>query len=334
VLLIIVLSLTTIVYIFLYLKLLTLPISSILVGIFGGLISNSLKNYSSDQIKKRRLQKYFSNYLHPEIVRGIVDLDKEINLGGEQTEIVILFSDLRNFTSLTENITPRELVEIMNEYFDLACREIQDKNGTIDKFIGDAVMAFWNAPLLTDDFNNQAVISSINFINEFNKLEVKWREKFQLKVPIGLGIGIHQGNAIVGNFGSHNRFNYTAIGDSVNLASRVESLCKYYGRELIITDAVYSKISLKDKFIILESVRVKGKDIPVNLYTWIGKMNNDEILIWNLGIQNYNNKEYLKAEEYLKSLEPKYKMAQRLLEHSKKFIIDSTCDGIWDFEHK
>jgi adenylate cyclase len=323
-----------------YKFLIIFPLVPIISGVMGGLFCNLLKNYSSDQRKKTILKKSFSNYLHPELVKGITESDKEINLGGELTEIAILFSDLRNFTTLTESISPHELGEIMNEYFDLACREIQGQDGTIDKFIGDAVMAFWNAPLKTNLYTDKSVFSAINFIQNFNLLELKWREKFKFTVPIGIGIGLHQGSAIVGNFGSHNRFNYTAIGDTVNLSSRIESLCKYYGRQLIISEEVYKNLSsdflLKNDFLKLETVRVKGKDTPITLYTWVPDLNDIERINWKK-FQEYRELGPSTLEisfTVLKYLPTSLLMASTMLRHLEHYKTNIAWDGIWDFDHK
>lgn len=327
-------TLIVMILIIIYQKDYLIPITPLFFGLVGGMTCNLFKNYSSDQVKKRKMQKSFSNYLHPEIVKNMVEKDREINLGGEEKNISIMFSDLRNFTSLSESITPQELVEIMNQYFDLACKELQNKNGTIDKFIGDAVMAFWNAPIESENFINDSVVGAMNFINEFNKMVPIWTEKFSLKTPVGIGIGIHQGSAIVGNFGSHNRFNYTAIGDAVNLASRVESLCKYYGRELIITEDVYKNIINKELFIAIDIVRVKGKETPAKLYSWANDLSTEEIKIWNLGLQHYFERDYLSTANCLNSLSLKHKISYVILDHIEVHKADANWDGVWDFAHK
>lgn len=221
---------------------------------------------------KREVKRLFSNYIAPQILNEVLSDPSKVNICGNRKEITILFSDIRGFTSISEKNTPEGVVAFLNEYFDAMVNEIMKTEGTIDKFIGDAIMAFWGAPIENSHHPEMAVWGAIGMINSLNKLKRQWEKEGKDYPEINIGIGINTGEAVVGNVGSSKVKSYTVIGDTVNLASRLEGLNKNYstGTEedtnIIISEYTYKYV--KDIFDItyLDEVKVKGKDIPVKIY--------------------------------------------------------------------
>ncbi len=206
----------------------------------------------------------FSNYLSKDLLNQLVKDPDALKLGGDKKELSILFSDIRGFTTISEKLEPDELIRLLNRYFTPMTDAVLDNYGMLDKYIGDAVMAFFNAPINVKDHADASCRSALVMIDALNKLNI------ELKVdgidPIYIGIGINTAEVIVGNMGSKNRFNYTIVGDGVNLASRVEGLTKNYGVNILITE--FTKNALNSTFLVreVEQVVVKGKAEAVLLY--------------------------------------------------------------------
>ncbi|MDO8443867.1 MAG: adenylate/guanylate cyclase domain-containing protein [Candidatus Azambacteria bacterium] len=213
--------------------------------------------------EKRQIRNIFSKYVSKEVLENILSSDK-VTLGGEEKEITVLFSDIRGFTSLSEKTTPTELVAILNKYFTLMTGEILKNKGVLDKYIGDAIMAFWGAPLKDENQADNAIKASLGMIEKLKDLN---RELISLgKSEINIGIGLYSGPAVVGNVGSELRFDYTAMGDTVNVASRLESLNKEYRTQLIVGESVKNKAKENYNFKFLGKVSVKGRKEEVNIY--------------------------------------------------------------------
>lgn len=199
----------------------------------------------------------FQKYVPDDLVRELISLGREAVPGGERKKITIYFSDIAGFTSVSEKLSPEELVVLLGEYLETCSRTIIEHSGTIDKYIGDSIMAFWGAPKPLDQHPLQACRAALSVNENLAELGKKWAS--ENKPVLRQRIGIHTGEVIVGNFGSSNRMNYTAIGDGVNLASRMEGLNKFYGTEILISEAVYQEV--KDFMTARKAdiVAVKGK---------------------------------------------------------------------------
>lgn len=215
----------------------------------------------------RTTLKSFSKYIPKEIVKQLLHIGKEIDLHLEKKSLSILFTDIKDFTHLVETHSLDKLLPLLFEYFDKLSRIILENNGTIDKYIGDSIMAFWGAPLELKNHAYFACISALhcqNFLKEFNG-----RQKQQGNPEFYTRFGIHSGEVLVGNIGSAERMNYTILGDAVNLASRLEGIAKIYDTPIIISEAVYHLI--KDQFLVrpLDVVEVKGKKIRTKIYELI-----------------------------------------------------------------
>ena len=210
------------------------------------------------------LKETFSSYMSEELLDELIQNPDSLQLGGEKKELSILFSDIRGFTTISESMSPEKLIILLNRYFTPMTKSVIENKGMLDKYIGDAVMAFFNAPVDVKEHADAACICAISMIE---KLAILNNELKSENIPqINIGIGLNTAEVIVGNIGSDDKKEYTVIGDGVNLASRVESLTKGYGVPILITEFTVAKIS--DKFIYreMEAVKVKGKDEAVTLY--------------------------------------------------------------------
>ncbi|MEI6213541.1 MAG: adenylate/guanylate cyclase domain-containing protein [Desulfuromonadales bacterium] len=217
------------------------------------------------QRKGRQLKKAFSSYVSADLVKLIEKNPERLVLGGEQRELSILFSDIRGFTTLSESLTPPELVTMLNEYLSPMTRIVLEERGTLDKFIGDAVMALFNAPLDVPQHATHACSAAVRMIEELERLNADFTGRGMLTIDIG--VGINTGPAVVGNMGADLRFDYTAIGDAVNLASRLEGLNKYYGSHILVSEDTRRQVT-DDRFTFREvdRVKVKGKHLPIVMY--------------------------------------------------------------------
>ncbi|MFB0520639.1 MAG: adenylate/guanylate cyclase domain-containing protein [Desulfatiglandales bacterium] len=193
---------------------------------------------------------------------------KAIQLGGERKELSVLFSDIRGFTTIAEGLAPEDLVHLLNEYHTLMTDVVFKYRGTLDKYMGDAIMAIYGAPLDLPDHPIKACQSVLEMIQELRRLNQKWLGEG--KQPMDIGIGINTGSMMVGNMGSKDRFAFTVMGDSVNLGSRLEGANKNYRTNIIIGEDTFERV--KNEFVCMEldSVRVKGKTQPVKIYGLVG----------------------------------------------------------------
>ncbi len=214
--------------------------------------------------EKRFLTRAFSRYVAPQVVRDLINRPELLELGGQEAEVTVFFSDLVGFTSFSETLSPRELIGILNAWFTPATDIILQSGGTLDKFIGDAIMAFWGAPLPDPGHAAKGLGAALALRDAMTRLS---RDFAARGLPaLDARMGLHAGPAVVGNVGSRDRFNYTILGDTVNLASRLESLNKYYGTRILATEATVAAGG--DGFVCREvdRVRVKGRGHAVTVF--------------------------------------------------------------------
>ena len=219
---------------------------------------------SSSKAHTEKLRTAFSTYLPPAIVNKIVDAPDKLNLGGEKKEITVLFSDIRGFTSMSEAVTAEQLAQILALYFQPMTEAIFDQEGTLDKYIGDAIMALFNAPLDQPDHALAACRAAIAM--QYAQIRVNEMLAKDGRPTIRTGIGVNTGPAVVGNLGSSIRFNYTAIGDAVNLASRLESSTKKMGCDILIGETTYALVKDALPCKALGEITVAGKELPQTIY--------------------------------------------------------------------
>ena len=218
----------------------------------------------------------FSNYLSAPLLDKLLAEPQGLQLGGEKRELTILFSDIRSFTTISEKMPPEQLSKMLNRYFNPMSDAVKNHGGMVDKYIGDAVMAFFNAPVALSNHAEAACEAALEMIASLKVLNRSFEAEGLPEIKIG--IGVNTAEVFVGNFGADDRFNYTVIGDGVNLASRVEGLNKRYGSSIIITE--YTKAVLPSKFLTryLEPVQVKGKEVFVVIYELLEKSDKNQQL--------------------------------------------------------
>ena len=234
-------------------------------------------SFVNEQRQRKQIRGAFAQYMSPALVEQLAQSPEKLQLGGEEREMTILFSDVRGFTSISESFKqdPQGLTRLMNRFLTPLTNAILARKGTIDKYMGDAIMAFWNAPL--DDKQHQlnacsAAVDMLERIGELNKIrEQEAEDEGQIFLPLNVGVGLNTGVCVVGNMGSDLRFDYSVLGDSVNLASRLEGQTKEYGFPIIVGSN--TALAVKDQFAILELdfIMVKGKKEPEVIYAIAGR---------------------------------------------------------------
>lgn len=263
--------------------------------------SVTIFQFMTEEKKKREIKGAFTHYISPSLVNEILKDPKKLVLGGEEKRLTVLFSDIRGFTTVSETLKPQVLVKLMNDYLTPMTDIILKNGGTIDKYMGDAIMAFWGAPIWQEDHQIRACRTALDMLKILDELKMIWEKAGIPKLDIG--VGISTGRVTVGNMGSSTRFDYTVIGDTVNLGSRLEGLNKEYGTHIIVPKYTYEDV--KGEFILrqLDMVKVKGKDIPIKVYELMGGKTDGAVLkeaaeMFEAGFESYLTKDWDKAEVY------------------------------------
>jgi len=304
---------------------------------------NMAYGYFVESRSKRKFTELFGQYVPPELVDEMARDPRKYSMEPKAADLTILFSDVRGFTSISEMLSPEDLKEYINAYLTDMSAIIRHHRGTLDKYIGDAIMAFWGAPVADADHARQGVITAI----EMQRACVKLREKFRARgwPEFNIGVGLNSGPVRVGDMGSQVRKAYTAMGDAVNLASRLEGRTKTYGvgilvgeatRELV-KDVVYKELDL---------IKVKGKDTAVRVFEPIGpesevdKKTQDELKLWHQTLRAYRQQQWDQVEVNLINLQrmnpdcEAYKLyADRVAEFRRK-PPPAGWDGAWVFDEK
>lgn len=265
--------------------------------------------YVTVERQKRLIQSAFSHYVQEELVDQLVENPEMLKLGGEKKEITVLFSDLKGFTSISESLDPEDLVDLLNSYLTDMTRIIFDNKGTLDKYIGDAIMAFWGAPVNQTNHAELACRTALQMIACTKEKSRQWAGDDG--PPISVRYGINTGMMVAGNMGSEDRFNYTVMGDAVNLGARLEPANNQFGTEVIISEYTYRQ--LNDEFICrpLDLIVVKGKSEPVKIYELMADFQNSEDLDecktiadkFEKALSHYYEKDWDKAEEVLHEIQ-------------------------------
>ena len=248
---------------------------------------------------KRQLANLFGHYIPPELVDEMSESPEEFSLDGENREMTVLFSDVRGFTTISEGMDPKELTQLMNALLTPMTRVIHKNRGTIDKYMGDAIMSFWGAPLADSEHARHALYAAMQMMDELKIMQEDFKQRGWPAVNIG--IGLNTGNMNVGNMGSEFRMAYTVLGDAVNLGARLEGLTKEYGVNIIVSESTKSEIP-EFLFRELDLVRVKGKNEPVAIFEPIGHKNDieksvtEELSAYRKALSNFRAQSWDKAE--------------------------------------
>ncbi|MEM5788891.1 MAG: adenylate/guanylate cyclase domain-containing protein, partial [Syntrophobacteraceae bacterium] len=263
-------------------------------------VGTTVHRYVKEEREKRRYRETFSLYVPPSVVEEMLENPEKLHLGGEKKELSILFSDIRGFTSLSEKFPAEDLVPQLNHYLTRMTEVVFQQQGTLDKFIGDAVMALFGVPLPQEDHPIRACNTALSMVRELRVLKDEWRSR---KLPVlDIGVGINTGVAMVGNMGSERRLDYTAIGDNVNLASRLEGLTSKYGVRIIISESVWKEAHQEFVARELDLVQVKGKKQPVRVYQLVCKRGEDAkfaepLEIFSEALALYRDREWAAAHQ-------------------------------------
>jgi len=294
--------------------------------------------YISESAGKKFIYESFKYYLSPEVINEIIQDPKKLKLGGERKKITVLFSDIRGFTSISETLSPEELAHILNEYLTEMADIIMKQQGLVDKYIGDAIMAFWGAPIEQTDQAKKACASALAMVRALEALNRHWQSKGILQ-KLEIGIGINTGQALVGNLGSKKRFNYTALGDSVNLASRLEGLNKEYGTTVIITESAKKELEnnpeLKTRK--LDTIMVKGKKEPAVIFELLTKELDAKILEhFEKGKDFYKKGNWQEAINEFSVIAGQDSPSQTFLARCRQFQTKAPAswNGVYEFKNK
>ncbi|MEE7625063.1 adenylate/guanylate cyclase domain-containing protein [Methylobacter sp. Wu8] len=249
--------------------------------------------------KKKQMGNMFGQYIPPELVEQMSQSDEEFSLKGESREMTVLFSDVRGFTTISEGMEPQELCELINGILTPVTSVIHESKGTIDKYIGDAIMAFWGAPMHNPQHAAYAVKAGLTILQTLTSIQQEFKAKGWPEIDIG--IGLNTGKMSVGNMGSQFRMAYTVMGDAVNLGSRLEGLTKQYGVKMIVSE---STLQAAPEFVYreLDKVRVKGKNKPITIYEPLGAMedvSSEQMRILDLlnqGLHGYRQQQWASAQ--------------------------------------
>ena len=315
-----------------------------LLSLIFSFVLLTVYRYMHEEGEKKQVKRAFEFYLSPHVIKEVLQDPKKLALGGEKKELTIMFSDIRGFTALSEGLSPEHLTHLLNKYLTQMTEIVLSHDGVLDKYIGDAIMAFWGAPLPQPHHAERAARTALDMVrvlNEFNR-DKKWPAGRE----INIGIGLNTGEVIVGNMGADKRFDYTVIGDAVNLGSRAESLNKQYGTKIIITE--FTKNALSDEFVcrLLDKVAVKGKKQPVKIYELICFKNEiapkqkEVIQLYEQAFELYQNKKWDKAREILAKLakliqdDLAVKNLIERCEQFKKHPPSKDWNGVWIMQTK
>ena len=243
------------------------PVLTPIAIMVAGFFTFTLVRYLREQKKSREIRQAFEHYVPADVVGQLVLDPSQIKLGGDRKHITVMFTDLAGFTSLAENTEAEELSSILNDHLNRMTKIILRNGGTVDKFIGDAIMAFWGAPISEPKQADKAIACAIEMQEEMQK----FRSEYEMrgKPPLFMRVGLNTCEAIVGNMGGEDRFDYTAIGDGVNLAARLEGANKAYGTEILISQFTRDESNSDSMFCLLDQIRVKGKKEAIDIYTTI-----------------------------------------------------------------
>ncbi len=299
--------------------------------------------YFVESRSKRQFTELFGQYVPPELVDKMAEDPEKYSMEGKSEELTVLFSDIVGFTSISESLTPKELSQFINDYLTAMSLVIRSNRGTLDKYIGDAIMAFWGAPVADPEHARQAVISAMAMQAELEQLRAQMRARGWPEIRIG--VGVNTGSMSVGDMGSKLRKAYTVMGDAVNLSSRLEGLTRVYGVGILV--GPHTRQAVKDVvFREIDRVKVKGKDEPVDIFEPMGIEGQveqkvlDEIELWHKALKAYRAQNWDEAEMELSNaqrMSPECRLYQLYLERVGQCRIDPPgpdWDGVTAFKTK
>ncbi|GAA6170987.1 adenylate/guanylate cyclase domain-containing protein [Colwellia sp. KU-HH00111] len=285
----------------------SLPLFQIILLIIVLTIYYGGVGFVAEKLKRRSIKSMFDQYVPPAYIDKLIQSTNGVAVLPERKDMSVLFADIRSFTTLSEQFTPEELSEFLNEYLTGATQVIFDNKGTIDKYVGDMIMALWNAPLDDPDHAQNAVVSALKLIALTDELTEVFKERNWPAIRVG--IGISSGNMVVGDMGSTYRKAYTVLGDAVNLGARIESLTKYYGVDILVSSPTYQQIKHKITCRKIDRIRVKGKHTAVDIYqplafkADINQTMDNDLILHHQAFEAYLAGDWQQAQQLFKQLQ-------------------------------
>jgi adenylate cyclase len=311
-----------------------LPFAAPLGAVLVNFISSGIMSYVGVERKRRYLKEAFSHYLSPQVAKKVLQDPERLRLGGQRVQATVLFSDLGGFTEMSERLEPEEVVSIMTRYMTEMTRVIFKYNGTLDKFIGDAIMAVWGAPAEDEDQALHACMAALEMQRRTKTLSDEiMTQGYRLSMRIGINTGI----VMAGNMGSEERFDFTVIGDNVNIASRLEGMNKVYGTRIMISDATRARLDGRASSRELGSVRVKGKKQAIRVYELVDGERSPWVDVFEEGLRFYREGRFDSARERFSrvlEIEPDDKPGRLYLEQCDTFVQTpppKDWDGVMEF---
>jgi len=320
-----------------------LPLASSLLMTLAMFALNMSYGYFVESRSKRQFTELFGQYVPPELVDQMAHDPGKYSMEGKSEELTVLFADIRGFTSIAEGLDPKELSQLLNEYLTAMTRVIGEHRGTLDKYIGDAIMAFWGAPIAEPKHAQRAVAAAIAMQAQLEALNASFKARGWPEIRIG--VGINTGAMSVGDMGSRVRKAYTVLGDAVNLASRLEGLTKRYGASIVVGEATRQAVSGM-VFRELDRVRVKGKDESVAIFEPIGpeadvaQQKAEELRLWQQVLKAYRAQSWDQAELALFNLQrlypnaPLYALYTERVAYFRAHPPERRWEGVTTFEEK
>lgn len=316
----------------------SLPLFQIILLITLLTIYYGAVGFVSENANRKKIKSMFDQYVPPAYIEKMIRSAKGVELKTERKEMSVLFADIRDFTTLSEQFTPEELSDFLKEYLSEATAIIFNNKGTIDKYVGDMIMALWNAPLDDENHAVNAVVSAIQLISLTEVLSKKFKEKNWPEIRVG--IGISSGEMVVGDMGSTYRKAYTVLGDAVNLGARIESLTKYYGVDILVSSSTFEDIA-KHNVICrkMDRIKVKGKNTVVEIYQPIGFASdiNDitkaDVVLHDKAMEDYLAGNFIEAQEMFLQLKQNANLPitiYSILIERIANLIDNTNTADWD----
>ena len=244
-----------------------LPVAEPQVGMIGAYLLTLALRLTGEERERSRIQSIFGRYVSDEVVTKLLSEDRRPDLGGEALNVTVLFSDIRNFTTISEKLSAHEVVEMLNAYFTRVCEPILEQGGTVDKYIGDAVMAVFGSPVIYPDHARRAIRAAIGMAREAAGFQAWMDQRFPDRdLPrFGIGVGLHTGEAVIGDIGTPRRKEFTAIGDTVNAASRLEGATKELGCVIAASEATVTAAGAGVRTGKVETITVKGRSEPIRV---------------------------------------------------------------------
>jgi adenylate cyclase len=310
-----------------------LPVVVQEAGIAFTLIGSGLIYYTTEGRQKRFIKNAFKQYLSPDVIEELIRNPERLKLGGERRELSIFFSDLEGFTGISEGLEPEALTALLNEYLSAMTDIIQEEGGTVDKFEGDAIIAFWNAPLPQPDHARRCVRSAIRCQEKLAEMRPAFRER--IGKDLKMRIGINTGPAVVGNLGSRTRFDYTMLGDAVNLAARLEGINKQFGTYTIVSESSFAQLEGIFPCRELSRVAVVGRKEPVRIFEPLSPetyaLRSLDIQIFSEGLEAFYKGDFVQAAARFAGLGDSDPAARSYHEKCLLFIANPPEDwkGVW-----